>query len=308
GRGAPLAVRRPGGRPDPPGRGAAPGAAQHREHGRRRGGRVRGRRARARHRDGAPRVPRPAAPADPGGRDRRRQVRERLQVHERRFAEARARVVRRADHAHRRRPRQGRRLRGDPAAGPRAGAARDLRRRGGREARAGVGGPSRRAGGHARGGGLDGAVPDAGGWRRPPLARLRVLRHVSELRRARRPVRGGGAGTEALHRAGEAMTQALARDRRLDLTLLLPVVCLVALGVVMVFSSSATLAADRYNSEYYFLKRHAVRVLFGLVALLWFARLDYRVLQRVAPWAVGGTVLLLGVLLAVGGAVRGANR
>ena len=104
------------------------------------------------------------------------------------------------------------------------------------------------------------------------------------------------------------MNHVLARDRRLDLTLLLPVICLVALGVVMVFSSSATLAADRYNSEYYFLKRHAVRVLLGLVALLWMARVDYRVLQRVAPWAVGGTVLLLGVLLAVGGAVRGANR
>jgi cell division protein FtsW len=104
------------------------------------------------------------------------------------------------------------------------------------------------------------------------------------------------------------MSHVLARDRRLDLTLLLPVICLVALGVVMVFSSSATLAADRYNSEYYFLKRHAVRVLLGLVALLWLARVDYRVLQRVAPWAVGGTVLLLGVLLAVGGAVRGANR
>jgi cell division protein FtsW len=104
------------------------------------------------------------------------------------------------------------------------------------------------------------------------------------------------------------MTHVLGRDRRLDLTLLLPVVCLVALGVVMVFSSSATLAADRYNSEYYFLKRHAVRVLLGLVALLWLARLDYRVLHRVAPWAVGATVLLLGVLLAVGGAIRGANR
>jgi len=104
------------------------------------------------------------------------------------------------------------------------------------------------------------------------------------------------------------MTHALARERRLDLTLLLPVVCLVALGIVMVFSSSATLAADRYNSEYYFLKRHAVRVLLGLVALLWLARLDYRVLQRVAPWAVGVTVLLLGVLLGVGGAIRGANR
>ncbi len=104
------------------------------------------------------------------------------------------------------------------------------------------------------------------------------------------------------------MSHALARDRRLDLMLLLPVVCLVALGIVMVFSSSATLAADRYNSEYFFLKRHAVRVLLGLVALLWLARVDYRVLQRIAPWAVAGTVLLLGVLLAVGGAVRGANR
>src|SRR6185503_17769792 len=52
----------------------------------------------------------------------------------------------------------------------------------------------------------------------------------------------------------------------------------------------------------------AVRVILGLVALLWLARLDYHVLQRLAPWLVAGTVLLLGVLLAVGGAVRGANR
>jgi len=99
-----------------------------------------------------------------------------------------------------------------------------------------------------------------------------------------------------------------ARRPHIDLMLLVPVICLVALGVVMVFSSSASLAAHRYQSETFFLKRHAVRVLLGALALVLLARTDYRVLARFAPWALGGTVLLLGVLLAVGGAVRGANR
>ncbi|MGE5177421.1 MAG: putative lipid II flippase FtsW [Hyphomicrobiales bacterium] len=104
------------------------------------------------------------------------------------------------------------------------------------------------------------------------------------------------------------MSLTLAPARRLDRTLLIPVVCLVALGLVMVFSASANLAAERYHSEYFFLKRHAARVLIGFLALLVFARIDYHRYQRLAPWALGGTVLLLGVLLAVGGAVRGANR
>jgi len=101
---------------------------------------------------------------------------------------------------------------------------------------------------------------------------------------------------------------ALDRARRPDFKLLVPVVCLVALGLVMVFSSSASLAAHRYNSEYFFLKRHFVRVLIGAALLVVVARTDYHVLQRLAPWALGGTVLLLGALLALGSAVRGANR
>jgi cell division protein FtsW len=100
----------------------------------------------------------------------------------------------------------------------------------------------------------------------------------------------------------------LDRARRPDLTLIVPVVCLVALGLVMVFSSSASLAALRYQSETFFLKRHLVRVILGGVALVILARTDYHLLRKIAPWALGGTVLLLGVLLAVGGAVRGANR
>jgi len=115
---------------------------------------------------------------------------------------------------------------------------------------------------------------------------------------------------EALARPGacQAMTTATMVRARLDWRLLLPVMLLVALGLVMVYSSSAFLGAERFQSEYFFLERHAMRVLIGLVVLLIAARIDYHVYERLAPWALGATMLLLVVLLAVGGVIRGANR
>ena len=105
------------------------------------------------------------------------------------------------------------------------------------------------------------------------------------------------------------MNLTLSPSRRLDLTLIVPLVGLVALGLVMVYSSSAFLGAERYQSDLFFLKRHAVRLLLGLAVLLVAARIDYHVWLRIAPWALGGSVLLLTVLLALGGAgIRGANR
>lgn len=105
------------------------------------------------------------------------------------------------------------------------------------------------------------------------------------------------------------MIGSLASPRRLDLSLLLPVVGLVALGIVMVYSSSAFLGAERFQSEYFFLRRHAIRILIGIVVLLLAARIDYHVYVRLAPWALGASTLLLAALLAFGGAgVRGANR
>jgi cell division protein FtsW len=101
----------------------------------------------------------------------------------------------------------------------------------------------------------------------------------------------------------------LVSARRADWALIVPVALLVALGVVMVYSSSAYLGSTRFDSETFFLQRHAVRVLIGVVVLAVFARVDYHRLQRIAPWALGGSVLLLGALLAAGGeGVRGANR
>jgi cell division protein FtsW len=100
----------------------------------------------------------------------------------------------------------------------------------------------------------------------------------------------------------------LAPPRRLDLTLLLPVIALATLGLVMVYSASAVLAAERYHSQTFFLTRQAVRLGLGIAVMLALSRIDYHVYQRLAPWLLGGSVLLLGVLLATKGGVRGANR
>jgi cell division protein FtsW len=105
------------------------------------------------------------------------------------------------------------------------------------------------------------------------------------------------------------MNFAIAAPRRLDWGVLLPVAALAALGLVMVYSSSALLGADRFHSETYFLRKQAVRLLIGLVALLVLARVDYHRWLRFASAGLIGSALLLAALLAVGGSgIRGANR
>jgi cell division protein FtsW len=105
------------------------------------------------------------------------------------------------------------------------------------------------------------------------------------------------------------MSLAIAAPRKLDWGVLLPVMGLLALGLVMVYSSSAVLGADRYHSQFFFLKRQAVRLLIGLVVMLFLAKLDYHRLVSIAPWALAVSVGLLAALVVLGGAgVRGANR
>src|SRR2546428_9931036 len=84
-------------------------------------------------------------------------------------------------------------------------------------------------------------------------------------------------------------------------------VVLLSAGVVMVYSASAIVAADRFHDPYFFLKKQLFWALLG-AACLWMAiRLDYRRPERfVLPLPVfpGG---LLGVVLVdpVGQAIQG---
>ncbi|MDD5174990.1 MAG: putative lipid II flippase FtsW [Sterolibacterium sp.] len=95
--------------------------------------------------------------------------------------------------------------------------------------------------------------------------------------------------------------------------LLWPVLGLLMFGLVMVYSASiATAEGSKFtgNQSAYFLVRHAVFVVVGLIAAVVVFQIPLRVWQQMAPWLfVVGFVLLLAVLLPhVGRSVNGAQR
>jgi cell division protein FtsW len=85
---------------------------------------------------------------------------------------------------------------------------------------------------------------------------------------------------------------------------------LVSIGVVMVYSASAILAADRFGDPHYFLKRQLFWALLGLGGLWAALAVDYRVLERIALPLLGVAALLLVFVLvpAFGQAINGTRR
>jgi len=95
-----------------------------------------------------------------------------------------------------------------------------------------------------------------------------------------------------------------------DIWLFGVVLALVLLGVVMVYSASAIIAADRFGDPFFFLKKQLFWALLG-GGLLWAAlRLDYRRLERlVVPLLVVSIALLVLVLVPpFGQAINGTRR
>jgi cell division protein FtsW len=87
-------------------------------------------------------------------------------------------------------------------------------------------------------------------------------------------------------------------------------VALLSVGVVMVYSASAIVAADRFQDPYFFLKKQLFWALLG-AGTLWAAlRLDYRLLEKaMLPALVVAVVLLVLVLVPpIGQAINGTRR
>ena len=95
-----------------------------------------------------------------------------------------------------------------------------------------------------------------------------------------------------------------------DMLLFGAALVLVSIGVVMVYSASAILAADRFGDPHYFLKRQLFWALLGLGGLWAALAVDYRVLERVALPLLGVAALLLVLVLvpAFGQAINGTRR
>jgi cell division protein FtsW len=83
-----------------------------------------------------------------------------------------------------------------------------------------------------------------------------------------------------------------------DMWLFGVVVMLLSIGVVMVYSASAIMAADRFHDPYLFLKKQLFWALLGSLGLLGVLRIDYRRLERLQwPILIAAGVLLVLVLV-----------
>ncbi|MDH3504421.1 MAG: putative lipid II flippase FtsW [Nitrospirota bacterium] len=79
-------------------------------------------------------------------------------------------------------------------------------------------------------------------------------------------------------------------------------------GLVMVFSASGVMAENKFTNSTYYLQRQIVWILLGFGILLIGSLIDYGQWKRWIPMVVGGCVVGLLLVLAVGPQINGARR
>jgi cell division protein FtsW len=84
------------------------------------------------------------------------------------------------------------------------------------------------------------------------------------------------------------------------------VLMLVAIGVLMTYSSSVFYAEKYFKNEYYFFYRELVWVVMGVTAAIIARSIHYQVIQRLSSWILLGAILLL-ILVFVPGIGHRAN-
>lgn len=87
------------------------------------------------------------------------------------------------------------------------------------------------------------------------------------------------------------------KNNAMDRGILITVLILMAFGVVFVYSSSFPIATTKFHGEFFFISRHIQRLIIGLVMMILFSTLDYRLLAKISPLTFGISVLLLIIVL-----------
>ena len=85
-------------------------------------------------------------------------------------------------------------------------------------------------------------------------------------------------------------------------------VLLLVLGTLNVFSSSFVMATIDYDNPYYFLQKHAIMLVLGLVAFVFCRRMNYKRWRYLMPGMIAFILIALGAVLVVGTEVNGARR
>ncbi len=93
-----------------------------------------------------------------------------------------------------------------------------------------------------------------------------------------------------------------------DFGFLIIVALLLAVGLLMVFSSSYPSAHYNYNDGLYFIKRQLIWAVAGVIAMIFTANFDYRKYKKMAFPLLIATFLCLLAVLVVGKKINGARR
>jgi cell division protein FtsW len=90
--------------------------------------------------------------------------------------------------------------------------------------------------------------------------------------------------------------------------IIVPLVILICIGILMVYSSSALISKEKYGSSFHYLLRHLINVLIGLIAMISMVKIDYHKLKAfVIPCLLLSIVLLIVVFLPGIGVAAGAK-
>src|SRR6478736_497152 len=95
--------------------------------------------------------------------------------------------------------------------------------------------------------------------------------------------------------------------RHLDVALVLAPVLISGLGLLMIYSATHTRLKDAGADPLTFVKRQAVAIVLGIIAMAIMTVIDYRRLRELALFGYAVTVLMLIAVLGVGVQVKGAQ-
>lgn len=114
-------------------------------------------------------------------------------------------------------------------------------------------------------------------------------------------------------REGYVAQRSVQQDTEVDVTLVWVVLALLALGLLMVYSASIANASEAKftrGSATYFFARQCLFVLIGLTAALFVFDTSMKHWERIAPWLIAITIVLLVLVLipGIGRTVNGARR
>ncbi|MCX7928009.1 MAG: putative lipid II flippase FtsW [Candidatus Omnitrophica bacterium] len=98
--------------------------------------------------------------------------------------------------------------------------------------------------------------------------------------------------------------------RTVRIQLAMTTLVLICIGIVMIYSSSAIFALERYKDSSFFLKRHLIFVVLGFLATFMVMSIDYKRLRVFSkPLLITALILLILVLIpGIGKEVAGARR